>query len=170
MNMHQHILAALREEQQAWEMLLAGLSSEFISAPLTPSEWSIKDVIAHLRAWQQRSIARMEAAVHNREPVFPTWSAGLDPELEASTDQVNAWIYAAAHDQSWPVVYQNWKTGFERFLELAQVIPERDLLDGGRYPWLSGHPLAFILVASYDHHQEHLDILQAWLLEHENNN
>jgi len=32
----------------------------------------------------------------------------------------------------------------------------------------NGYSLAFILVASYDHHQEHLEKLLAWLTEHGN--
>lgn len=55
------------------------------------------------------------------------------------------------------------KNGFQRFLELGEKIPERNLLDGDNYPWLKGYPLAFILIASYDHHQEHLEKLTDWL-------
>ena len=56
MNMKDHILTALREQFNRWEKLLASMSDEQITAPHLPSNWSIKDVIAHLRAWQQRSI------------------------------------------------------------------------------------------------------------------
>jgi len=40
---------------------------------------------------------------------------------------------------------------------------EKDLLDGSRYSWLKGFSLAFILVASYDHHQEHLEKMRIWV-------
>ncbi len=42
-------------------------------------------------------------------------------------------------------------------------VSKRDLLDGDKYPWLHGYSLAFILVASYDHHQEHHEKLTAWM-------
>jgi hypothetical protein len=41
-------------------------------------------------------------------------------------------------------------------------------LDGDWYPWLKGYSLASILVASYDHHQEHLGKLLDWLQEYPN--
>ena len=63
MNDKQRVLTMLREEFKSWEQLLASLSEEQITAPQLPANWSIKDVIAHLRAWQQRSIARLEAAL-----------------------------------------------------------------------------------------------------------
>jgi hypothetical protein len=166
MNMKEHILAALREQIGRWEELLAGLSEEQITTPLFPSHWSSKDVIAHLLTWQKRSIARVEAALHNREPEFPQWPANLNPELENDTERINDWIYEINRDLSWLKIHQIWKEGFLRFLELAEPIPEPNLLDAGRYPWLNGRPLAFILLASYDHHQEHLDKLIDGLREH----
>lgn len=163
MNMKDHILAALREQFDQWEELLASLRTEQITDPLTPSEWAIKDVIAHVMAWQQRTIARVEAALLDREPLFPAWQPGLDPEAEGDTDQVNAWIYAHYHHQPWTEVHQSWKTGFQRLLASAQTISERDLLDTSRYSWLEGYSIALILLATYDHHQEHYEKLQAWL-------
>lgn len=166
MDMKQHILAALRELLQRWEDLLASIDEEKITAPLLPSPWSIKNIIAHLMVWQQRTIARVAAADEDREPELPVWIPGLDPDTEGGADLVNAWIYEKYRDQAWPEVRQNWKDGFQRFLELAERISERDLLDGGRYPWLNGFSLALILLASYDHHQEHYENLLAWLREH----
>lgn len=164
--MKDHILAALREEFNRWEELLAGMSEEQVTTPHRSSSWSIKDEIAHLWAWQQRSIARVEAALRDQEPAFPAWPAGLDPDSEDNTDRVNAWIYATHRDQPWPQIHQDWREGFLRFLEGAEAIAERDLLDAGRYPWLHGYPLALILIASYDHHHEHLEKLIARLREH----
>lgn len=167
MNMKDHILAALREQFNAWEDLLASLSEEEIIASNLPGNWSVKDVVAHLRAWQQRSVARMEAALFNRNPKFPKWIPDLDPDDESDpvTDQVNAWLYETYRDRPWLKVHQNWREGFQRFLELGNAIPERDLLDSSKYPWLGGQALAFVLIASYDHHQEHLEKLTTWLKE-----
>jgi len=59
-------------------------------------------------------------------------------------------------------VHQDWREGFLRFLALGARISEKDLLDSGKYAWQEGYPLACTLLASYDHHQEHLDKLRAW--------
>jgi hypothetical protein len=163
MNMKEHILTALREQFNRWEELLAGLSDGQITVPRFDDNWSIKDVIAHLWAWQQISIARMEAAVLNRQPEFPKWVVELDEDWEENANQTNAWIHKTYHDTPWSEVHQNWKEGFLRLLESGEPISEKDLLDGDRYPWLKGYSLAFVLVASYDHHQEHLEKLLASL-------
>ena len=167
MNMHQHILAALSEQFNRWEELLASLSEAQMVGLTLPSQRSIKDDLAHLMAWQQRSIARVEAALLNREPEFPQWPPALDPEAE-DVDQINAWIDETYRERPWSTVYQYWSEGFRRFLALSERVSEKDLLDSGRYSWLEGHSLVTILLGSYDHHQEHLEKLLVWLQEQKN--
>jgi hypothetical protein len=61
-------------------------------------------------------------------------------------------------------VHQVWRDGFLRLLELAAAIPEQDLLDTKKYPWLKGYALFDVLKGSYEHHHiDHLEPLQAWL-------
>jgi len=157
----------LKEEFDRWEELLAGISEEQIIAPRLPANLSVKDVMAHLRAWQQRSIARLQAALLDREPQFPGWPADLKPESEDDLDKINAWIYESYREEPWSSVGRGWREGFLRFLELAEAIPERDLLDPRKYPWLEGRPLSVVLLGSYDHHhEEHLGPLLAWLRQH----
>jgi len=163
------ILTLLREEFKRWEELLAGLSEEQITAPHLPSDLSIKDVMAHLRAWQQVSIARLEAARLDKEPVFPDWLAGLDPESEEDRDQFNARIYETYRQQPWSRVYQAWRDDFLRFLKLGEEIPENDLGDAEKYPWLKGYLLSAVLQGSYEHHHaDHLEPLRAWLRQQAN--
>lgn len=159
MSMKQHILLALREQLERWEALLASLSEEQATSPLPASTWCVRDVISHLWAWQQRSIARVEAAGQNREPLFPKWPEELEPDSEGSTNQVNTWIFETYQNRPWAESVRAWSEGYRRFIQLADQISERDLLDGDRFPWLKGQPLALILLASYDHHQEHYEKL-----------
>ena len=160
MNHKTQILTQLKNEFNRWEDLLAGLSPAQITARDLPANLSIKDVVAHLMAWQQISIARLEAAHHNREPVLPDWLAGSDPESEEEIDVFNARIHQLYYDKSWPQVYQAWRDGFSRFLALGEAIPEETLLDTQAYPWLKGYPLLAVLQGSYEHHHDdHLESL-----------
>ena len=168
MNMKAHILAALREEFDSWEEMLASMDERQITTPHFDFDWSIKDVMAHLWAWQQISITRMESGVLDREPEIPKWIVSLGEDWEEDANRVNALTFETNHEKPWSEIYQNWREGFLRFLESGEPISEKDLLDGDRYSWLKGYSLAFILVASYDHHQEHLEKLLDWLHQHGN--
>lgn len=167
MSMQTHILAAMRELFEQWESQLSTLSEAQITAPLEPSEWSVKDYVAHLWVWLQRSIARSEAARLGFEPDYPDWPVEQDPDAEGGAGPVNDWVFATYHGLAWAEVRQAWRSSYLRLLESAGQIAERDLLDGDRYAWLNGYSMADVLLASYDHHLEHLDALQAWLRENQ---
>jgi len=160
MNMKDHILAALREHFNQWEELLAGLSEQQLTQPQYPSKLSTKDIVAHVHAWQKVSVARLEAAASDREPQFPEVPAEFDLATENDVDGINAWFYETYRDQPWSTIHRYWSDGFLRLLKLGEGITERELLDSGRYAWLNGYSLAAVLIASYDHHKEHLDGLR----------
>ena len=160
MSEKQDILTTLREEFGRWEALLASLSEAQLTDPQLPEGWSIKDVVAHLHAWQLRSIARLEAARLNQEPEYPAWPTQFDPEMEGQPHDLNAWLYATYRDQTWASVYQSWRDGFLRFLELGEAIPESDLLEAGKYSWLEEYPLIAVLRGSNEHHREHAEYLE----------
>lgn len=155
------VLLMLRGEFDRWEELLASFSQEEIISPQLPTIWSIKDVVAHLWAWQQVSIARLEAARLVRQPVLPDWLAGLDPESDEHLEQFNATIYDTHCQQPWADVHQKWRDGFLRFLALAEMTPEQDLLDPQKHPWLKGYSLLAVLEGSLGHHREHREALLA---------
>ena len=170
MYMKTHMLAALREEFDQWENVLASLTETQITTPPQPGELSLKDEIAHLWAWQQRSIARLEAGLNGGEPQMPTWwpdatvtRPDATDEHEITTNRVNAHIYETFRERAWADVYQQWQAGFLRFLALGAAIAEPVLLDAGCYAWLNGYALADVLLGSYEHHQEHLEKLLARL-------
>ncbi|MGD8454734.1 MAG: ClbS/DfsB family four-helix bundle protein [Anaerolineales bacterium] len=163
MNNKQEILAMLNEEYKRWEELLAGLKEEQITARHLPANLSIKDVIGHLRAWQQVTLARLEAALLEREPQLPAWLAGEDPESDDHLEEFNARIHETYREQPWSSVHQDWRDGFLRVLELGETIPGKDLLDPEKYPWLEGHPLIFVLTGTHEHHHDdHLEPLLDW--------
>ena len=160
------IIDMLWKEFNVWQGLLAGMEEEQITVPQLPSSLSVKDVVTHLWTWQQRSIARLEAGLNDREPDYPYWPPHLNPETE-DVDELNDWILESHRDKPWPEVYRGWKAGFQRLIELAQALPEKDLFDEEKYLWLKGHSLADVLLGSYEHHHDdHLEELQAWLTDY----
>src|SRR5918996_775899 len=105
MNMKEHILAALMEQFQQWDKLLASLSEEQIITPHFDLDWSIKDVMAHLWAWQQISIVRMEGDALDREPEYPAWIVESIENWEDDANRVNALTFETNHEKSWSDIY-----------------------------------------------------------------
>jgi hypothetical protein len=152
------IINRLRDEFGRWEELLGGLSEEQISAPDRIEALSIKDIVAHLTTWQEISVARMEAGLQDNEPVFPGWPAGLDPDAD-NVDAINAWIYERHRGAPWEEIHREWRERFLRLIELGEAVPEKVLMEAGRYAWIEGYALAAVLVGTYEHHEEHREPL-----------
>lgn len=150
-------LVALRAVFNQWKSLLAGLREPELTAPL-PGGLSVKDVAAHLRAWQLVTIARLEAAQSGRAPVYPAWASG-DPDDEPATDRMNREIYDVWRARPWEEVFRAWRDGWLRVLALAEAVPADALTDPARYPWLNGHALIDVLWGCEGHHREHLEEL-----------
>jgi hypothetical protein len=163
MNEKQHLLDELIAIFNRWQQLLTDLSEDEIMQPIVPSTWTVKDVVAHLWAWQQASLARAEAALHDTRPIYPQWWEVNGPSPEEDLERTNAWLYDACKDTPWTTVYADWKTQFERYLDLSRQIPEKDLFEPGRYAWMGEYPLAASPLGSLNHHIEHYDTLTAWL-------
>ena len=151
------LLQLLHDEFNAWEALLARLSAAQLTDRSAPGNRSVQDDLGHLWAWQQRSIARMEAARTGGEPAYPNWPAtNTDPDADGhSPDQMNAWIFETNRAKTWAQMHAEWRQGFLRFIALAEATPEADLLEKDKYPWLPGYALADVLLGSYEHH--HVD-------------
>lgn len=160
-------LEELRDEFKRWEVLLANLSEEEITTSRLPNDWSIKDLMAHLMAWQQVTTARLEAARRDESPVLPKWLAGAGPESEEEPHRFNARIFEIHRERPWSQVHQEWRAGFLKVLKLGEGVPEDDLLEVGKYAWLNGYPLIAVLQGTYEHHHvDHLGSLLTWINEH----
>ncbi len=159
MNMKAHILAAMREQFENWEKLLSSLDEDQLTTPHFDLDWSIKDVIAHLWAWQQITIARLDAGLQDRQPELPRWITDSIENWEENANQVNALTFERYHTKSWSEIYETWKKGYLHLVQTSDRVSEPDLLANDKFAWLQGYSLAAILIASYDHHQEHFDKL-----------
>jgi hypothetical protein len=162
------VIAMHAQELEAWEGLLAGLSIAQITTPSLPNGWSVKDTVAHLAAWQQRTVARLEAALDDRAPRFPRWPVELgDEESDEAVDRANAWLLETNRDRLWPDVHGAWREGYLRFLELLRAVPESEMRADGKVPWVAEYELLDGQAGPYDyHHARHRGTLEAWIREH----
>ncbi len=157
MSMKSHILAAVREGFLEWDSFLTSMDEQQLIARSAPDAWSIKDDLAHIIAWMQRSNAYLTAAVEGSEPDLPVWIPGLIIDSAEKLDKVNDWIYAHFADWRWSDVYENWRAAYDQMMVSAEAIPEIAFIDGNRYPWSDGFSIAARLVSTYEHHKEHFD-------------
>lgn len=144
-------IALLNDEFAQWETLIA----QGEAVPNPAAQETLKGTLIHLWAWQQHTIAYLEAAAQGRDPVYPPWPFVISGVDEGDVDATNAWIAETYYGKSWERAYHEWKAGFLIVLALAERLPEQDLLDSGKYPWREGWSLLASLEGTYEHHREH---------------
>ena len=170
--------------------VLDSLSETQATTSRLPNGWSVKDLTAHLMAWQQVSVARLEAArtgwtrvwcingersfwrvVKGRSgtgQILPCYPTGLRAQTRIrrmSAQSTLVLMKSTAESPGRRSIRQgaNWRDGFVRLLALAKEIPEGDLGDTQKYPWLKGYSLFDVLQGTYEHHHEdHLQPLLTW--------
>jgi hypothetical protein len=121
--------------------------------------WTFKDIIAHLTSWRLTTAARLEAGLRGEEPAMP-WPAPLDEEDDL--DEINRWFYETNRDKPLAEIANESRETFERVERAIAALPERDLLEPGRFPWLGGYALGPAVVeGTLDHYHEHEPELRA---------
>jgi hypothetical protein len=112
-------------------------------------EWTRKDVLAHLEAWERRVVDLLERL-----------RAG-DPLTErVETDELNAQFYARNRDRSLEDVRSGERQAYEAMLTELAGASDEELFDGSHFSWTEGDPFADWFRENGDeHYAEHLEQL-----------
>jgi len=158
----QKLLETVEREAELWEMFLGEVGEERMEQPCAMDEWSFKDVVAHLSAWQANRLTRLRAARQDQTPSAHFWPAGWDKEDDKDLEKINEWIYKENCDRSLRDVLNEARQQFRYLRELVRTLSEEDLFDPDRFAWMEGKPLASLV--SFGHfHEEHEPALRQWL-------
>ena len=112
-------------------------------------EWTRKDVLAHIEAWEGRVVALAEA-LH----------VGDAPEGHTETDALNARFFAQSRERSLADVRAGELAAYAAMIAEVARLSDEELFDGGRFAWTEGDPLALWFRGNGDeHYDEHLEQL-----------
>jgi hypothetical protein len=148
----------LQRIEAGWTRLqrsLDGLTEEQMHTPGVVEEWTIKDVLAHITAWQTRLITAMFKV-----------GKGFTPEtIEGgrTVDQMNAMWYREMKDRPFEQVWDDLELSYDQLLRRLEDFSEKDLFDPRRYKWMKGQPFErYIAGDSYEHYEEHAEQIEKW--------
>jgi hypothetical protein len=112
-------------------------------------EWTRKDVLAHLEAWERRVVDLLEALR----------GGGPMPE-RAETDELNARYHAESRDRSLEDVRSGERAAYARMQAAIRDAQDEELFDAGHFGWTEGEPFANWFRGNGDeHYEEHLEQL-----------
>jgi hypothetical protein len=149
------LLEGIRVERQRLEDSLAGLApADMVRSP-RPGAWSVKDILAHVSAWEDIFMGWYEAGLKGGKVGKPDFSqAGVLAE-------VNRQIYEANKDRSLKDVLAGFKNSYERILALVASIPEEDIFTRGKFAWTGTQKLvSYITSNTSSHYPMHLRMIE----------
>jgi len=155
--------ATLLDNISAGHEMLAKVLSSLNEAQMTAAgvngDWSIKDVLVHITAWQQRLLAQMQAATRGDEPNI----SALDISGE-ETDRLNEQFYQENKTRPLNEVLGDLQSTHSQMLAAVKAMTGEDLTDPHRFAWTDGKPLwQFIASETYEHILEHIGAIHRWL-------
>jgi hypothetical protein len=151
------LLEKLRAEHEAFEAVLVPLSGMQMTTPGVTDQWSIKDVLAHVTAWERYVLDRLQAALHGTEPTFI-----VDAVTDEETGQANAQFCEEARPLPLGEVLATFRSTHQQMLDTAAALSDADLATLGRFPWL-GEQTLWEAARVDPHAEEHRIAIQEWL-------
>lgn len=153
------LFAAIQAERAHLEKLLSLLSDERMCQPALDGQRSVKDLLAHITAWEQRCLGWIEAGLRGETPTRPEPGYAWE-----DIDRLNERTYLANQHHPLHDVLADSRRSYQQLLALVQALSEEDLTDPDRFPWTEGELLAWYIGAnSFEHYHEHGDQIYAWI-------
>jgi len=150
----QELLNGIRDGREQLESIWAGLDeAQMTRRPGPQSDWSVKDLIAHLTYWELLPIDAIETSPSGGEPV-------PDP----GTDVVNAQVLAENYDRSLADIRADFERSRREFEALVAKLSDEELNAMPRFQWEYEVTLGELLAGeSYEHYAEHMPDLRAYV-------
>jgi hypothetical protein len=153
----------MRVGREEWDALIAQIPDSARTEPALAGGWSVKDLIAHVAAYEQWTAAQIRAANEGRAPtnrelygveVMPDDPEGWD------LDRQNAAIYARYKEMPLAEVMTFSSQAFVDLVAAVKGVPDEDVTRTGAQTWAGGTTLLEIIpgqcYAHYDRHAEEL--------------
>jgi hypothetical protein len=155
----------MREGREEWDALIAQIPERTFTAPVLASGWSVKDVIAHVAAYENWTAAQIRAATEDRVPsdmeLYGVEELPPDPE-GWDLDRQNAAIYARYKEMSLPEVMAFSGRASSDLLAATESVPEEDFSRTGAQAWTGDATLVEIIPRQcYAHYEQHIDELKS---------
>ncbi len=141
------------EGRAKWEALLATIPIERIAEPGASGELSVKDVVAHLAAWERHATERLRARMRGEPPeALPEGMSWAQYEHEFNMRVRDRW-----RSRGWDEVQAEATNAYGDFIAAAKAMPEEMLFASEHPAWQT------VAFNGYLHYLDFAKDVGAWL-------
>ncbi len=149
------ILTKMRDYETTINNLIATTSAEQLTQTRGEDGWSLKDVLAHMAAWQELCASWIDMVMRGETPPQTTTFS------DETINQMNENFYDTNKNRPLNEVIGFFRQSHEQLLNVVNALTDDDINEPNRFAWRAGRPLlAFIAGNSFGHFEEHADSLR----------
>ncbi len=140
------LLIEMDKQYSALMALVDSLDAPACDRPVV-GEWAVKDVLAHLTAWQDLFMGWHESGLRGETPAMPAsgYNWGQTPAL-------NQAIYTAHCGESLAEARAAFEASHQRVRALVNALSNEDIFERGRFPWTRQNALSTYLIPATSSH------------------
>jgi hypothetical protein len=172
------LLERMRAGREEWDALIAQIPDSARTEPALPGGWSVKDLIAHVAAYEHWTAAQIRAANEGRAPTDrelngsdetpgdpEAWDIGEEVVNQTEPDIIdrqNARIYAQYKETPLAEVMTFSSQAFADLMAAVAAVADDDLATTGAQTWTGDATLLEIIPGQcYAHYAQHADELRS---------
>jgi uncharacterized protein (TIGR03083 family) len=150
----EELLARLEREKGRLDTVLDRLNSDQVAVPGAIGDWSVKELLAHLIAHEQRAL---------REVAYALRGERLEIDHSAN-DAFNEEAVAVYRDQPYAAVREAWEASYQVVVSAVAALPEAAFDPAGEVAATLDDSIDGALGNNtYGHYAEHRREVEAWL-------
>lgn len=123
--------AEIAVEKGKLDELISKLNDQMMTeSGVTPGGWSVKDILAHLIAWQQMNLSWYASGKRGETPVVPA-----DGISWRETPKLNQRIFDEYKDRGLEEIRSKFNESHRQMLEMVDLVPDDEFVKVGHFNW-----------------------------------
>ncbi len=139
----------LQRERASFERIMSGLTEEQMVQYEFVDQWTFKDILAHITAWEVELLRWLEQASRGKSPGIPA-----PGEWWPFIEKFNNQTYLENRDRSLESVLNSFDQVYEQVLSEFMALPD-DEEDSYWSAWFGGNPPWILFATYHEHYKEH---------------
>ncbi|HKZ71248.1 MAG TPA: ClbS/DfsB family four-helix bundle protein [Anaerolineales bacterium] len=150
------LISTLEASRKTLLVTIDGLSDEEMTTPGVMGDWSVKDLLSHITAWEAELVTMLAQARQGKKPPF----ADVSP---SQTDALNAQWRNETKDRPLERVLADFHGVRKQTVKQVESFSDEELNDPKLYKWLKDSPLwKWIANETFEHEAEHAEQIIQW--------
>ncbi len=138
--------------------IIASLSAEQLIQSGAMDDWSLKDIMAHITAWEWLAMDRIHAAQTGEPLKYPAIKG------DSFVDAFNAEVYENNQAAPLPKVMEAFHKTHAEFIEQIEVLDAERLPQPLPFDWAGNLTFQVLIFSNtHWHYVEHIEAVEKWL-------